>query len=916
MSSWAVRNAIGVNTHLDYTIGAYTDLAAVQRALAEIGVTHVRDAFQAPVAASLFQTLAATGVRFDVVIGVDQPVEWQLAQIEANAGLVEFIEGPNESDIWTKTYNGLTGLDATRAMQRDVYAFAKNSAALAATPVIQASLALGTSFAPLGDQAAYADYGNIHAYFGTGNTPGSGLPALLDQAEQVSPGRPVIATEGGYYTAPDATGGVSELAQAKYTLNLLFDNWDAGISRTYLYELADQRADPGNTDFHLHFGLYNSDWTPKPAARALANLTTLLGGPGGTAPGTLAYQITGLPGTGHDTLMQRADGSFVLGLWNDVRNWDPVTLTDRSTPPVPMALDLGQSYQRIQVFDPLVSATIPIASYVNTRHVDLALLDHPVLVVIGPELSPVQPLVSVVRNAATEGTSLGNVWADVIAAGALVDPGRTLTVTSLNLTGTRGYVGFDAASQTLSYLASGYDAGAPVDSFSYTLTDQFGQTVSGLYSVDVSGPAMPTVVGTVAGATVYGAAPGMRLISQAPGQRLNGAAGGNSLFFAGPDTAVAAYGLGNTIIAAPGDHASIATGSGNATVRMGDGNQVVVAPGAGNRITLGTGASSVSATGGDGWVTIAGGDNQVYVTGPGNVVRTGSGADRITSTGGAASIDAGDGTNQVTANGGGNTVRTGSGDDLIQGSSGASMLDAGSGADTIRFGGAGSVVNGGDGDDAVYDSGSGNTVVLNRAGDGVDDIYGNLSTNGVRFDLRATLSGTGWDGDGATLARFIAVATVAGDTTVTVTPTGSGAGSAVAVLHGTGPLSFADFVSRSDLPGMGAIGIRVTEGQSVSDLWARLADVGRQIDPWSRGSWTVAAIDTTGLRVAGRLDLQGRTLDYQATGFDPAASVDSMGFTLADGLGHQIAGRLAFTIDGPARPTLVSGSANATVRAT
>lgn len=916
-SSWSFRQSVGVNTHLDYTVSSYTDLGAVQRALGELGVTHVRDAFQAPAAVSLFQTLAAGGIRFDVVMAIDQPLQWQLEQAEANAALVDIIEGPNESDVWTRGYNGLFGLAATRAMQQDVFAFTRASTALAGKPVLQASLALGGSFAALGDLSAYADYGNVHEYFGTGNPPGPGVPPLLAQAGLVSPGLPVIASEGGYYTATTLADGVSEVAQAKYTLNLLFDNFEAGVARTYLYELADQRPDPAETDFHLHFGLYHSDWTPKPAARALANVTALLGGPGGTAPGALAYEITGLPGTGHDTLLQRADGSFVLALWNDVRIWDPVALADRPAEPAPIALDLGQSYARISLFDPMVSATTPIASFVNTRHVSLSLLDHPVLVVIDPALAPSQPLVSVVRRTAVEGASLGNVWADVIAAGEQVDPGRALRLTSVSLTGTRGYVQFDAATQTLSYLANGFDATAPVDSFSYVLTDSFGQTVAGLFSITVSGPAMPTMVSTVAGATLYSPAAGVRLVSQAAGQRLNGSGAGGNLFFAGPDTVVAAYGLGNTIVAAPGNHASIATGAGNATVRMGDGDQVIVAPGGGNTITLGRGNSNVSALGGNARVTIAGGDSQVYVTGAGNVVTTGSGADRITSTGGGARIDAGDGNNQVTANGSGNTVRTGAGDDLIQGSAGLSALDAGPGADTVRFGGSNSVVNGGDGDDLVYDSGTGNTVVLNRAGDGVDHVYGNLATNGLRFDLRATLSGTGWTGDTSTLDRFIGVETVAGNTIVTVWPDGrpSGGGSVVAVLHATGVLPLAAFLARSDLPDMTPAAFQVVEGRAVGGLSQALATLGRSIDPWSRGTWVLDRIDTAGLRGAAWFDRTAQTLDYQATGFDAAAPVDSMGYTLVDGLGHSIVGRVAFTIDGPARPTLVGTVANTTVKA-
>ena len=918
VSTTAFQDSIGVNTHLDFTTSAYTNLGAVEAALAYLDIDHVRDGFGSPTSAPLFQTLALQGVKFDFVLLPSLPIATQLSLIEANASIADLIEGPNESDIWTGSYNGLTGLDATAAMQQDVYNFVQSSAALAGTPVLQASMAHTASFAQVGDLSAYSNYANIHAYFGTGNPPGPSLPVLLAQAQLISPGQPAIASEGGYYTLADTTDGISQLAQAKDILNLLFDDWNAGISRTYLYELADENPDPNSNTPNLHYGLYNTDWTPKPAAIALHNLTSLLAGTGSTPIGSLAYQVSGLPGTGQQLLLERADGSFVITVWNDARNWNPATMTDIPDAGVPVSLDLEQSYQTISIYDPLVSATVPIAIYTDTRHVDLTLLDHPVLIVLSPELAPVQSLTSVVTNTVAEGTSLGNLWSQIIAAGQLVDPGRTLTITSVTLTSTRGYVVFDAIDQSLTYLANGYDSKAAIDSFSYVLTDSFGETVAGLYNVTITGPTMPTVLSTVAGATVYASAAGMRLISEASGQKLNGSAAGGDLFFAGPDTVVAAYGLGNTIIAAPGNHAHIATGAGGATVRMGDGNQTVVAPGAGNTITLGTGNSSVSATGGNEVVTIAGGNNTVYVTGGSNRVTTGSGADTITALGGGALINAGDGDNTITVSLTGNTIVTGSGNDVITGSAGASTIDAGAGNDIIRFGGSGSTIIGGLGDDQIYDSGTNNTIVLNGAGEGTDQIYGNIPTNGEMYDLRTALAATAWTGTAATIGSFLQVTTTSGNTTVWINPTGvAGAPSyAVAVLHATGTMTLASFLQRSDLSLTASPEVSVAEGQSLPDLWSTLMAVAQQADPWHLGTYTITSIDTTGMSGYAQLDAAGQTLTYEASGYNAAAPTDSFGFVLTDGLGRTITGRLTLDINGPAMPTVTSSVAGATVRAT
>ena len=74
--------------------------------------------------------------------------------------------------------------------------------------------------------------------------------------------------------------GVDQTVQAKYTLDTLMDAYKDGVSATYLYELLDDYPDPGNTNAQYHFGLFNSDGTPKLAASAIHNLTAISERPG------------------------------------------------------------------------------------------------------------------------------------------------------------------------------------------------------------------------------------------------------------------------------------------------------------------------------------------------------------------------------------------------------------------------------------------------------------------------------------------------------------------------------------------------------------------------------------------------------------------------------------------------------------
>lgn len=48
------------------------------------------------------------------------------------------------------------------------------------------------------------------------------------------------------------------------------------MSATYLYELFDRDSSASNTNPEANFGLFNSDGTPKLAATAIHNLTTIL----------------------------------------------------------------------------------------------------------------------------------------------------------------------------------------------------------------------------------------------------------------------------------------------------------------------------------------------------------------------------------------------------------------------------------------------------------------------------------------------------------------------------------------------------------------------------------------------------------------------------------------------------------------
>ena len=438
--------SIGVNTAIGATWSSYGNLATVEYALSYLGVSNVRDAYRNDDDVYRFQQLATElGIKFDFHLdNTPNGADWEIAQILATPSLVHMVEGPNEVDVSPVTYHSRTGLAAAYAEQSALYAAVKSSLALTnvtrTTPVIQASFVQTATFSAAGNWSAVSDYGNSHEYFGNGLPPSSNITTYINLAHQVSPGQQIVATEGGYYTLPSATG-VNALVQAKYDLTLLFDDWQAGIPMTYLFELLDENPDNAGADPLLHFGLFSPTGIAKTAAMAVHNLVALLNDPGSTSgTSSLGYAITGLPSTGHSMLMSKANGDFVIAIWNDVQLWNHATASEISIATTPVTLSLAQAFQHIAVYDPL-DGLAPVSSFANVSQIALRALDHPILVVLSAnpaqQLSVMQP---VITKLVQSGQAAANLWTDVLASVRETNSSYlpSLTIQSVSTAGSRG----------------------------------------------------------------------------------------------------------------------------------------------------------------------------------------------------------------------------------------------------------------------------------------------------------------------------------------------------------------------------------------------------------------------------------------------------------------------------------------------
>ena len=358
----AFVDTIGINTHLFYVDTSYGNYAMVKRRLLELGIRHVRDGLDPGRTQQFFdrvKDLAAAGIKSTLIACRVEPggVPWTTFVDDAKRRLrssLDALEGVNEPDLvaanadWPRL---------ARACQREIYSQAKGSAfgPPLTVPVIGPSVQADDR--QLGDISDSADGAAMHSYPG-GRHPGSrdGHPFTAQMADvrrnQFAGVRaPVYATETGYHDALNAGGDhppVSQRAAAIYLPRLFLEYARAGVRRTFVYELVDERLDPTLVDVELNYGLFESDWSHKPSAISLKNTIALLDSPHKGPRRPLRYRLANIAdpdgagprGAVKDVLLQKADGSYWLALWQDSKVWDESARTDIANPRVPVQVTL------------------------------------------------------------------------------------------------------------------------------------------------------------------------------------------------------------------------------------------------------------------------------------------------------------------------------------------------------------------------------------------------------------------------------------------------------------------------------------------------------------------------------------------------------------------------------------------------
>jgi hypothetical protein len=393
-------SSLGVNTHNDQGYNASPYVAMLRYT----GIRAVRDGGRNLL--NLIRLHQQTGALFNIYTGCDVRRTLDAARALAHADALLSVEGPNEPNNFPISFNGQKGGGNAGSWlpvancQAALYAGVKRDATLKNYPVFHVSEGgaevdnVGMQFlaVPQGanikvaDGTKFADYANPHNFVSghvgdyIDNMPWSAADPILNgpwdglyaeygrtwrggflgysQAELQT--LPRVTTETGWDSRSDKGG---ETVQAKILSNVYLAQFARGWRYTFIYQLVDAEGSVDND------GLYRKDHSPKPAADYIHALTTILADKGAIGtPGSLDYTIANQPGTVHDLLLQKANGTFALVIWGEqTRGSNNVTV------------QLGGKVAMVRVYD-ISRGAAPQQQIPNVSSLPLTISDHAVII--------------------------------------------------------------------------------------------------------------------------------------------------------------------------------------------------------------------------------------------------------------------------------------------------------------------------------------------------------------------------------------------------------------------------------------------------------------------------------------------------------------------------------------------------------
>lgn len=322
------------------------------------------------------------------------PVDEQLASCKALMALYPkalypnkrfYMEMLNEPNYWPLSYDGLLDIKNTGPYPATMRYCEDMVAAMALDPAFKDVLLIGPSAWPLGPTPFPCDVANLHIYPYEGPPlPGEPLPFLtpiLAALHALYPGRPWVATEGGYSTDTiEGTMAVDLATAAPLLLQLICQMSRQGCQLFDIYDLYDDAPGSSTDDWGVGCGLFTYGRVLKPAGAALGRLIKYLSG-STTAPIKPAPTIPQIPGV-FLLPLQRAAGVIDWLVWNEPHLWNWQTRTPITPAPVVVSLPIGGS--KIEIYGPNDNFT---QEYVPSADVHLTLHGQPLVVRVTKQIN-------------------------------------------------------------------------------------------------------------------------------------------------------------------------------------------------------------------------------------------------------------------------------------------------------------------------------------------------------------------------------------------------------------------------------------------------------------------------------------------------------------------------------------------------
>lgn len=394
-SAFYFVDTIGVNTHLYYHgsvyVTRYNDI--IKPKLLDLGVRHIRDGGSRNLDGYLdkLKDLRSNGIYANLSFDPRNITpQAAVSLIKELGNVVDAAEGPNEYEKsgdrnWVNTLHNY---------MQQLYQGIKSDPATKKVRVFGPSLTSESAYSKVGDLSAFVDNPVMHNYYSGHNpgTPGWGengygsIPWNLRVTQMYSGSKPVIATETGYHNAigtANSHRGIPEDVAAKYIPRLYLEHFNAGIRRTFAYELIENCENPN--EMECNFGLLRNDGSEKPAFVALRNLIGLLKDSNTKfTRGSLDYSLSGDTTDVHHTLLQKHDGRFYLILWQEVSSFDVNSLQQGDIPKKQVTLTLNTPISKATTYEPNNSNN-PISHLTHPKNIGLSVPDYPLVIELTKE---------------------------------------------------------------------------------------------------------------------------------------------------------------------------------------------------------------------------------------------------------------------------------------------------------------------------------------------------------------------------------------------------------------------------------------------------------------------------------------------------------------------------------------------------